>query len=336
MFTTKEEFLNAVVKTEENTAYIPAPVDQMRLQIQNGKPVLNFISGMNAAQDDVVQNIACRDIAAPSILARAHIAGSALGKLSESDYEMVINRCLAVNRGDIGLVTVVDEKVSAVLSDTYKHISARGIFEKMFGLVGQFRCGYVDDTGFFASSVMPTHVLGAYAPEYQSMTPVLEVQTSNTGHSAVNIVPKFVLGRREFICGSAMSVLHKGTGDLEQVQAKLDGTFALFKQSVARLEALKSMIVHKPVATFLNVAKKIGLPKRLAILAKEEFEDGLLGQSCTAYDVYIGLTLALDYASVSKRGNDVRFMQNLQEIIARALQVKNWNEAYVSDSSWQV
>lgn len=324
MYKTKEEFLNAVSEVEKNTRYIPAEVEKMRLFFRDGLWML-WYKPKDTDEECVLE---CRDIAAPSILARAHIAGSALGKLENDAYETVVNHCLAVNTGDIGYVTQVRDMLSAVLSDTYKYIPAYSVFKSMFEQAGTFLYGDMDDTGFWAGMEMPKQVLGAYASEYANMKPILEVRTSNTGHSAVNIVPKFVRGNRYgFVCGSPLSVLHKGEGNIEQVRAKLDTTFALFKQSIEKLEALKNIHVHDPVKTFTSIAHKIGVPKRLAALAREEFEDEFYGTTCTAYDMYLGLTTVLEYAQSGKHGNDVRFMQNLQEIVSRALQIKSWNES---------
>lgn len=329
-----KDFFEKVKATEAATEFTPCEVEYIRVNVDetpNEYAESNSPMSVNINGEDVC----ARGIAWPSLLARAKISGTSLSKLNPEDLSMVVNTCMKVNK-DIGLAVMVGDKLSAVLSDGYRILSVTEIYRmanEEFSKYGEFLDGFVDDTGFGARWKLKGEIGNAYG---DNLTPVIELYTSNTGHSAVTLVPKLVRGSRfEFICGSSMSVEHKGKSSLQDVKDLVSMAYALARKAVNQMDALKNIPVRHPVETFLNTAKKIGVPKKLAMMALTDFTDMIYGNEndVCAYDVYMGLVETVFYAQ--QAGKDKRFCDNLQEIVARALTI-SWTDSDHNKIEWVV
>lgn len=328
------EFFGQVKDIEAATEFEPCTVEDIRVTVEENPGEYAADAGPISVRINGEDRVA-RGIAWPSLLARAKISGTSLSKLNPDDLSMVVNTCMKVNK-DIGLAVMVGSKLSAVLSDGYRILSVTEIYRmahEEFSKYGEFLDGFVDDTGFGARWKLNGELGKVYG---DNLVPIIELYTSNTGHSAVNLIPKLIRGNRfEFICGSSVSVEHKGKSNLQDVLDLVSMAYTIARKASKQMEALKDVPVSHPVETFLNVAKKIGVPKKLAMMARVDFEDMIDGYSddVNAYDVYMGLVEVVFYAQ--QMGKDKRFCDNLQEIIARALTI-SWNESDNNKVEWVV
>lgn len=359
--TTEKDFQNIVSKIEEKTSWQTTSIAGMSLIPLHNEPLFasEYAEETGIKEAELIldamestgvilmakgYSAPVREQAIKSLLDRAKIGGQSLFKVSRKDFADIVNTCLKVQSDDCQIVSVAD-KISAVLSDNYVPIAATEIFSAVAEKLrrqfpkGEFVGGYINHSLFGATYALNDEdLLNVYRNQFPDLhdwdvNPILTVVTSNTGASGVNIYPKFQRGQTEFIIGSPLSMEHRGDASIDKFKENLDITYSIFTKAIKDFSKLRSVIIHHPIATFLNIAKRIGLPKNYATMAASDFAVFLDTNYSNAHDIYFGLTESLFYAE--NDGRDKIFLANMQEVLARALNL-NWKDYDVSSSEWRL
>lgn len=280
--------------------------------------------------------------AVKSLCDRAGISGTALSKVSTKELCQILNCCLSVNDRSTTAVKYGDE-YAAFLSENYKVLPLDEIAEitanKVKELGGSFVSGAMSLEGIIANYKMPQNIAAAYkkltndALFKTEVTPILSVISSNVGLSGANIYPAFKTARTVFTISKPITLDHKGNASIEKFKEHMDQIYALFNKAITGLESLKKVRLEYPRYTFLNACKKVGVGKKLTFLAYQEFQDMLEDvNTCTAYDVFMGMTEILYFAD--SKGQNSKELFELQEVIARAFSIK-WADIDYPKSDWE-
>lgn len=345
-------FFNCIKSIEEATNRIDCPINELKIIDIDSSNCRNipeniFYTAKNSSGFVLKFNdqyFALRNESIANLVNRAIPGNASLQHLSKSSIQKVLNICLKEIKEDKGakIIQLGDYAIS-VLSDDYRPIDAHQVFKaankKIKKIGGEFSSGEASIDYFSCKWIINNdELVSEYKKSFDgrdwNVKPILSVTTSNTGFSAVNITPKFQNSHCEFIIGKPLSVAHKGEGSVENVSEKLENIYAIFQKSIADLNKLKDIIIAYPINTFKNVAKAIGLQKKYALLALQDFESFIDDEPIiTAHDIYMGLTEAIYYGSKdtrNKRSND-----DMQEIVARAITV-DWSKYDLPVSDWNV
>lgn len=342
-------FFNCINTIEESTERIDCPICDLRIiNADNCQGVPENILAASKKSNGFVlkynnQYFALRPESVNNLINRAIPGNASLQHLSKDSMQKVINICLKEMMSNKGakIIKLGDYAIS-VLSDEYKPINAYEVFKesnkKIRKVGGVFESGVASIDYFIGKWIIQNEeLISEYKKNFTdhdwNVTPVLSVSTSNTGFSAVNIIPKFKNSHCEFIIGKPLSVAHKGDGNIDTVTEKLENIYSIFEKSISDLNKLKDIVISYPVNTFKNVAKAIGLQKKYAFLALQDFESFIDNESeISAHDIYMGLTEAIYYGSKDSRNK--RTNENMQEIVARAITV-NWSKYDLPVSDWK-
>lgn len=362
LFVSQEEkgFQSVVAEIEEKTTWQDAAVAALNVLPIDNEPlfasqyvvetgiteeelILDAMEGTGAVLMADGHPAPVREIALKSLLERAKVGGQALFKVSRRDFASIVNTCLKVQSESCQIVTVAD-KISAVLSDNYIPVSAVEVFETAAAKIrarfpnGEFVSGFVSHSLFAATYALNDEsLLDVYRSQFPDLyswdvEPMITIVTSNTGAAGVNIYPKFQCGRTQFIIGSPLTMEHRGGASIDKFSENLDIMYSVFTKAIKDFAKLQSVTIHHPIETFLNVAKRIGLPKKYALAASSDFESFLDTNYSNAHDIYMGLTEALFYAEGDER--DKVFLANMQEILARSLSL-NWKDYDTASCDWR-
>lgn len=328
---TEDEFLDKVKEVEANTSYIPAEIASLNFIGDGDTNVLeleeneksNFFVNCNSGNE---LSLTCRPYSVKTFCDRLGISGPLLSKISNVKLAELLNFCKQEYPANeiIQVVKLGDNCCLAALSDGYKVLEADEVFVKAFTeikkLGGKYSSGYIDADIFHASYILRNKQLQEiYAEKFEEFsngTPMLDIETSNTGLSSVSIIPKFKFKDFELIVGKPLKVLHKGNSDMAAVDEAIGQIFPIFKSSIDGLTRLKKVRIENPLCCFKNIAKRVLLPKKYSMLAAENFET-FLSDEVNAFDIYWGLTEVLFYAKNDERPQV--FLNMLEEQVARAL-----------------
>lgn len=283
-----------------------------------------------------------RSCAIHSILNRAGISGPALRKLNKTVYANILSECLKVARGD-ALLRFSEGKVSAILGgDSYDYAVLD--MEKIFMLAVEFLqenfkgCTYLG--GFYEHSCTSAvwelsgedKLLEAYHKELtlkgmkvDDMKPVIRVSTSDTGDSGANIYPMLVSGmeKRTIALGDALKLKHKNSASIRDFEEQLKMVYGKYQLAIGRLTSLLEIDIINPVNCMKGVMKKIGIPKKLGMEAVELFRAQHGEASCSAHDIYYGISEVL--FMLETNGEEGSRIADMEEMVARALSV-SWDD----------
>lgn len=320
-YTSELAFLDCVQEVEDATERKGVSLQDIRMHADENESVYLVAQG---------STYRLRDGAIPSLCARLGISGSILSRFSPDELMALLNQCAEKHRDDEGaLIVKIGDAVSAVLSDGYQVMEADAIFrqasEKIRSIGGFFVGGFVTMDMFSASyQIQNEKLVQMYRDKFdegdmlRGAVPVVTVETSNTGLSSASIVPKFRVKGRDIIIGKSMRAAHKGENDLKRVEENLNQIFAIFKQAIDGLETLKKIKIENPSCCFKNIAKRVLLPKKYAMMASLDFDETLEDlEGVSAYDIYLALTETIFHAE--NDGRPAEFINSLRELIARAL-----------------
>ena len=317
--------------------------------------ISDFGAGVSEeAVEDPVQNLGLaikvdreyypvRDTAYKSLLDRAKIGDTALPKLARKDLAKVLNACLKLYSAD-ALLLLRDEKVAAVNSGDLTDYSVLPV-EELLEMVqkklderfpeNEFETGYCDHSMVSASWRMPKQkeeLLKAYAEQLEQsgqktlagkLVPGIRFITSDTGTSSAKVSALLVGGQHPIHIGSCISVEHRHQTKISDFETALDGLFAKFGDSVAKLQKLLTVELDYPVNTMTRICKKLCMPKKAAVEAIRMFEMANGDAGATAHDVFMAMqeipfTLRTQKVSQSK-------ILTVEESLARALSL-NWSD----------
>ena len=290
------------------------------------------------AQDELTPVRSC---AIKTILDRARISGSALSQLSKPHLAEILNRCLNIARGD-ALLWYSDGKVSAVHggdANDYAVLEIPELFEHTVCYLNRHYPGYTFAGGSFDHAMVTAvweltgqdrltetyrNALARHdlLDETTRIRPAVRLSTSNTGISGANLYPMLLEGddARIIPLGCPIRENHKGGADLDQFDANLEKLFAQYDASLSALTALLDVELAYPVNAMQAVLKELGIGKRLAMEAVEQYHAQTGGEPDTAHGVYHAMMEVLfllqrDGATGSK-------LAEMEENLARALRIR--------------
>ena len=146
--------------------------------------------------------------------------------------------------------------------------------------------------------------------------PILDFLTSDVGMSGANIFPYLVINGYRVRLGDPLRVSHKHGASITDFENNCNAIFSMFTDAAEAFEKMIGIKIKKPVDCFLNVCKKLNLPKRAAEKAVEEFEE-IRPIETTAYDIYMALWTLEKYVTIESSDTLI----NLEENIARGLKL---------------
>lgn len=327
------EFLNTIKEIENNTSYSEVLVKDMYFK-GNSKVENTLLSDENDCsaislylQGD--KKYDCRPYAIKTACDRLGISGPVLNRFNNGKLAGVLNICKEEYPTEkILMVKMGNNLCLAMLSDGYKILSAEQVFtkasEEAMKLGGSYNSGYITADIFSATySIHNQKLESIYKDKFEELensTPMITVETSNTGLSSVSVFPKFKIKNREIMIGKPLRTLHKGKSDLNTVKENFNQIYPMFKEAIEGLERLKKIRIENPLFCLKNIAKRVLIPKKYALMAAEDFENFIgFDNTITAYDVYFALSEVLFYAENDNKPKST--INNLQEQVARALYI---------------
>lgn len=282
-----------------------------------------------------------RSCALKTILERAGVGGSALGRVTKPVLAKILNYCLAVSGGR-ALLRYSEGKISAVHGgddSEYAILGMPELFETM--------ASYLKDTypGCVFAGASYDHSMASALWEIGSdamtdtyreallehgmtcgrLKPALRLTTSDVGVSGANIYPMLLAGREEksLMLGSPLKLEHRAGADLDKFRSQLPLLYAQYAVALGNLTDLLEIGVEHPSNCFTGVAKKIGVPKKLAFEALELFEAQYGKGPCTAHEIYYGLSEVVFLMQC--RGDTASRIIQMEENVARAFTVR-WRD----------
>ena len=195
------------------------------------------------------------------------------------------------------LVMIRDEKVRAVLSDNYSPMAFSNMVPILkSGLQAQFREVYfaratVDHTLSSATFVIKDQEANSKfraifaSNSSDTIYTSCKLVSSDVGASGANLYPCIVVGGRELMIGSCLSLTHKDGHTIANFAENVQKVFSLFKDASEKLEQMENTPVANPAGCLMRLAKQAGLSKKLSIEAGQELE-GMYGDTTTQVDVY--------------------------------------------------
>lgn len=327
------EFMDDIKEIEQNTTYVEVPLNNTYFK-GNSKVQNILVSDDNDCTGislyiDNDKKYDCRPYAIKTACDRLGISGSVLNRFNNGKLAGVLNLCKDEYPTEKVLMVKMGKNLClAMLSDGYKILSAKEVFyqtkNEVCKLGGSYYSGYINADIFSATySIKNQKLEDIYKGQFEELensTPMITVETSNTGLSSVSIVPKFKIKNREIVIGKPLRTLHKGKSDISTVEENLNQIYPMFKEAIDGLSRLKKIKIENPIYCLTNVAKRVLLPKKYVLMAAEDFENFVgVDDKITAYDIYFALSEVLFYAENDNRPKNI--LNNLQEQVARALYI---------------
>lgn len=327
---TKEDFLSAVKEIERTTEYVDTKISDLQFD-EFTETEYALDSGLRISCPDSPGNgYNCLPYAVKTACDKVGISGPVLSRFSNKKLAEILNKCREEYKEgeNVMLVTLPNEDRSyciSVLSDDYKILPAEEVFEESVKeiekLGGSYAGGFVNTDIFYSLFEINNKELeNTYKDKFEDLrnaVPMISVETSNTGLSSVAITPKFKIGSIEMIIGKPLKTLHKGESDMMAVRENINQIFPIFKEAIDGLSRLKNIKIENPLFCFKNIAKKVLLPKKYAMMAAEDFCNFIDDGEINAYELYFALCETIFYAKNDNRPKT--FLNNLQEQVARAL-----------------
>ncbi len=329
-----EEFIREIGEMENNTGWVKANVKEMTVAPDPGRK-----SGL------LLNCCPLRKIAYPSLYERAHIGGTALGKLSAGDLSRVLNLCLQTSDKDSAAQLVIcGERISAVHSGEYVRLPAKEIFQSADSILRkrfsgtEFRSGYLDHRLAAANyEIGDERISARYGKILEPLgaSAAVTVETSNVGLSGVQVLPEIVQRGISFIIGKSLTVKHQGRdATMEKVRENANMTWSLINQSILSFGKMKEIPIQYPIPCYCNVAKRIGVPKKLAMAALEDYKTAVDGKLLSnALELYTALTGVLVYAKYDKIS--WHGMEDLKETVGRALTIR-FSDYDIPETEWHM
>lgn len=312
---TKDEFLKMLEEKESNTKrYLPTG-KTVRFRSLTAKDMVGGINKEAAADTIEYTGIVVEfpdengktlsyclgESAWISIKGRIRIFGDGFDELSLDTKLPAINE--RFQRIDDPVTVVVSyDKVRAIMSNQYKVIPAKDVFESVFAISEQrlgdmeFLTGNITHDRFASLVLFPTKG-AALCETYnmpQGIVPGMSIETSDTGYSANRIIPRWIVSsangckRAISLPNESIEMPHIGAANtMENLEQMLPTLFTKFNNTIERLCELLTIDIMDPVQVIFDVCEKYKIGKRYAKMAAEGID---LNIPWTAYDVIIVLS----------------------------------------------
>lgn len=271
-----------------------------------------------------------------SLPIRAGIGGVTIGELNNEDWIKVLNTCFPYRAGNM-ILNELEGEVYAAHSEQYAIINIDEVFETAKQVLHlrfpniTYVCGSLSPEFAFCEyslaneqevrDVYETALGETFEKSLRLVAPTIRICTSNTSDSGANIYPclKCVDENGAFysiLAGSPLVAIHKGCNSIKKVRENLEMSMDMFKKSAENLIRLTYIKVNYPKQCFLNIAKRLCLPKPAAMEIAEEIGDMFTGgRTTTAKFIYLALTRILE-KTIKKNEMD---SWNLANNIAHAM-----------------
>ena len=291
-----------------------------------------------------------RNCAIKTLLERAKISGSALNRLEKPVLARILNHCLRIASGE-ALLRISDGKLSAVHggdSSDYAVLEMPELFGRTvrylhdrFGgcsFVGGF---YDHSTATAIWEITDETLVQSYQNALEqhdvpcgALKPAIRLSTSEVGISGANLYPTLYTGAQEgtIALGSPLKQEHRGEKTMKDFERLLDMLYSQYQFAIGNLAKLLDIEISNPVNCMLGVCKRIGVSKKLAYEAAEQFKAQNGGVPCTAHDIYYGMSEIVFMVACS--GASGTKIVQAEETVARALSAR-WQEYDIpGDFKW--
>lgn len=245
-----------------------------------------------------------RSCAVKTLLDRAKISGTALSRVEKPVLARILNHCLRVASGE-ALLRIADGKISAVHggdSSDYAILEMPELFARTAKYLNSnfsgctFVGGFYDHSSATASWELKDEVLVESYKEaltlhgvgYSDLIPAVRLSTSDVGVSGANLYPTLYTGKRgeTITLGSPLSLEHRGEKTMRDFDEMLKLLYSQYQLALGNLTKLLDMEIDHPVNCMLGVCKRIGISKKLAYEAAEQFAAQNGDLPCTAHDIF--------------------------------------------------
>lgn len=361
-FTDEEEMMQFLSESDEKSIWTKVPANQLRIITTGRQPLFAYgikqkyglDSPVEIVQDTMTSTgllLSCgeskkciRDTAIKTLLERARISGPALSALNDADFAEVLNKCLAVAKGQ-ALLLDRGQKITAMNAgdeNDYKVLKISELMRTLFNVLETrmpgycFMDGYTDYAITTARITFPfqaTQLMKKYRKTCEEhgihidskITPAIRFQTSDIGTNGANINAYLHCSDGKTVCcGNSLKMAHKGKASIDAFAENVNLSFAKFEDMTKELERLCDIRLRHPVNAMIAVMKRLGLPKKLSMESISRFE-AVIGEGISsAHDVYWAMNDIL-LSLKSSKDNDKTNMLNVEESLARALHL-NWLE----------
>ena len=306
LFTNETDFNSAAEEFTNLTQWFYEP-------IKNARVLFDEASGKMVVRSDKTHYL--NDSGKYSLPARAGISGRVINDLSNDDWIKVLNTCFPYMCGNM-ILNQLEGEVYAAHSEMYSILpvddifsSARDIYKSLFPNA-KFLWGTISPE--FASAeyslANELEVVKAYEEALRTtfanddtiVAPTIRIVTSNTSDSGANIYPCLECkgksgGLYTIAVGNPIKLPHRGGSTITKFRENLAGSMGMVQKSVENITRLTYIKIEHPQQCFLNIAKRLQLPKPICMEIGEEIHD-LLGddKSTHARFIYLALTRILD------------------------------------------
>jgi len=367
-FTQEEPFLAFLTEREANAAWETRHAKELRIEALDGKTtVLTPPPGMSVMEgkaiiEDTMENtrllLKAKDLVYPvrgcaimSLLKRAKISGTALNKVEKPVLARILNHCLKIATGD-ALLRIADGKVSAVHAgdrNDYAILEMPELFIRTANYLEEnfpsrtFAGGSFEHSMVTAvweltgeSSMVKSYqdALTLHGVAYEELKPAIRLTSSDAAFSGANLYPTMFTGTRggTITLGNPLKLEHKDSADLKKFDGQLNLLCSQYQLAIGKLKKLLDIDVHNPINCMLRVCKNIGIGKKLAYEAAEQFKVLHGEDPCTAHDIYYGINEVV--FMLQCEGNTGSKVVRMEENVARALSVR-WNDFDIpGDFKW--
>ena len=282
-----------------------------------------------------------RNCAIKTLLERAKISGPALNRLEKPVLARILNHCLRIASGE-ALLRIADGKLSAVHggdSSDYAVLEMPELFNRTIRYLNDHFSGCSFAGGFYDHSTATAvweladetlvqsyqNALEQHDVPYGPLKPAIRLSTSDVGVSGANLYPTLYTGGREatIVLGSPLKLEHRGEKTIKDFERLLDMLYSQYQFAIGNLARLLDIEIGNPINCMLGICKRIGISKKLAYEATEQFKAQNGDEPCTAHDIYYGMS-EIVFMVACGGASGTKIVQ-AEETIARALSVR-WQE----------
>lgn len=282
-----------------------------------------------------------RNCAIKTLLERAKISGPVLNRLEKPVLARILNHCLRIASGE-ALLRIADGKLSAVHggdSSDYAVLEMPELFNRTIRYLNDHFSGCSFAGGFYDHSTATAvweladetlvqsyqNALEQHDVPYGPLKPAIRLSTSDVGVSGANLYPTLYTGGREatIVLGSPLKLEHRGEKTIKDFERLLDMLYSQYQFAIGNLARLLDIEIGNPINCMLGICKRIGISKKLAYEATEQFKAQNGDEPCTAHDIYYGMS-EIVFMVACGGASGTKIVQ-AEETIARALSVR-WQE----------
>lgn len=286
-----------------------------------------------------------RDTARNSLYETAKLKGSSLGRMTQQNLSITLNKGLEVARG-YTLMLERYGKVSAFHSDSsggYRIMPiselltiAKSELDSRFGgsvfVAGMNSHDYTqavwelpyakDDLLDVYQKAMVGAVSSCHTIDFM---PAVRFASSDTASSSASLIPLFKLpSGTYFRLGDGIQVEHERTlrvgaiDGVELFEERAKDLFAQFNETADIIAKMSLTEIWNPVNTLVGICNKLKIPKKYADAAREEVERFCVtSRVMSMHDIYLSMAECVGYARQLNASKNVIF--NLEESVAKAL-----------------